>query len=1784
MQLKGVRTIDVDLKSMRSLFLGLFLIPGLSSGQTICTSDRQAPNLNNCPEGLSFTIPPGACGVPVNWTNPYADPDNCIATNVISTASFFTYHEGPGNGNNGQLVFFGSDSMTIVGTTNGTPGNGSNHFNVCFYANCSGQLSFDWRAKMNNGDGFSGDRVRVMITHAVHGANVNAILTSGNGATASGAFLSVLIQEGDRICFEVQSDNTLGVDSFTIRNFTFLAGPVNVVQTKGPVQGELLPPGDYPVEYKASDCSGNVSTCLFNLHVEASTSPEFITTCPQDITVNLLNNGACDSLLSSLVPKYAGPCQPILGFQYGLNPLQNGVQATEAAPYGLGDGIVGTDGLAYVSPDKDSLILVGINNGTPGNERNDTSILSTCIYPKCPGTFQFDWRASVGNDGFRRDEAGILFNGRDSILGKPPGASFAQGTVTIHANGIDPLCFYVRSTNMSMEDTFIITNFSFVPDSIIPVQTQGPDLTKPVEPGHYQIAFEATDCYGRSNSCSFHLTVVRRGSMACNDRVHISLDENCQAYITPGMIVNETCTNTFRVELSKNGKYVPNPFDGSYLSQLITVKVKDTLSGNSCWGTIYVEDKFPPRIICPEPITVFCNQTDYIIPEPIVIEKCTAVTKYLISDVVTKYPCDSAFAGKRTLSYYYTDAFGNRSDTCQQCIYFKRIDPQVDIVWPRDTAFECTDLDSVPSTLVTGVPLVGGHEIYPSWGLCKIGMIYEDQILYGCPKTQKILRKWTYVDWCQPFERSITTHIQTIAIKDEKGPVIACPQNRVVSTKIDKCSADVLIESPAILEECSQTRIQVGYKYVANGDTANFDGSFTQNISTHPGGLYTIHDLPLGLNWVVFRVSDECENHSDCATEVLVEDKVPPTPVCDQKTVVTLTTYGTAMLDAESLDDGSHDNCGILKYEARRMDEGVPCDTAYGKEWAPSILFCCADINKTRMVSMRVWDIHGNSNTCMVEVQVQDKLGPAIVCPPDITVSCEYEFSELSVFGTVRSSLNDRKQIVITDPKVQFGGQALDGFAYDGCGVRIADTATYDLRCAQGKIYRRFDAYDPGGLRSYCIQTIQVSDYTPDNVHIQWPADFISNTVCTSKPDLSPDITGKPIITGVDKCSNVLTSYSDEVFTIDPDACFKILRKWVIIDWCLYNPNEKNPSGYWTRIQVIKISNNVPPVFQNACKDLTIDAIGQNCSAFVELHAYASDDCTDSTELNWSHVVDLFNDGKQDLSHSGTGNDASGVYPYGVHRIQFTVTDKCNNSSLCSYLITVRDAKAPTPYCIGQIVTTVMPSSQSIEVWAKDFNLNSSDDCTPKDSLKYYFLLNGKYVPSLVFDCSYIGLNTLRIYVVDQAGNWDYCEVTLEIQDPNHVCPTGLRIEGKISTLGNQVVPNTRVNWQRNNPPGSFYTLTDQEGKYVFQNLTSGLSYSIQAEKTGDDVHGVSTYDIVLIQRHILGIQTFDNPYKYLASDVNASCTVTAADIAEIRRLILGKISAFTKCPSWQFVPVHSPVPNPVDPCLFEHNIRFEPLQEQQTNADFYAVKMGDVNFDADGSLTGNLSTRTAREIELYAYAQDGPAGTEQTIPVYASDIMSYEGLQLLFEFDSQSLHPKTVVGAQFEIRDDQIEIHDNKIALSLSGQQIEQIDPDLPLFYVHVAIEASCDLSKVIRINQSAIHAEWYDRNLEIHPIRFEIKNRNSDHKGVHSYLLQNKPNPFTEETTIGFTLANDQDVEFLFYSAGAELLYRIAGNYSKGYHEFIVHKSDLHASGVVLLQMKTKDYSATKKLVLIH
>ena len=104
-----------------------------------------------------------------------------------------------------------------------------------------------------------------------------------------------------------------------------------------------------------------------------------------------------------------------------------------------------------------------------------------------------------------------------------------------------------------------------------------------------------------------------------------------------------------------------------------------------------------------------------------------------------------------------------------------------------------------------------------------------------------------------------------------------------------------------------------------------------------------------------------------------------------------------------------------------------------------------------------------------------------------------------------------------------------------------------------------------------------------------------------------------------------------------------------------------------------------------------------------------------------------------------------------------------------------------------------------------------------------------------------------------------------------------------------------------------FDTTFTASGSYSVSAITQlqSASYTITPFKDGDPLQGLSTWDLVLISKHILGLAPFTEPWQLIAADLNCSGTITTFDIIEARKLILGITTSLSGCggATWKFVP-----------------------------------------------------------------------------------------------------------------------------------------------------------------------------------------------------------------------------------------------------------------------------------------
>ena len=110
--------------------------------------------------------------------------------------------------------------------------------------------------------------------------------------------------------------------------------------------------------------------------------------------------------------------------------------------------------------------------------------------------------------------------------------------------------------------------------------------------------------------------------------------------------------------------------------------------------------------------------------------------------------------------------------------------------------------------------------------------------------------------------------------------------------------------------------------------------------------------------------------------------------------------------------------------------------------------------------------------------------------------------------------------------------------------------------------------------------------------------------------------------------------------------------------------------------------------------------------------------------------------------------------------------------------------------------------------------------------------------------------------------------------------------------------------------------------------------------------NGVTTYDLTIITKHILGIEALDSPYKMIAADVNNSKTITTLDLIHIRRAILQQIQEFPGKDAWMFIPADQDI-DLSNPWAYNEDLIIDNIQADQA-VDFIAIKVGDVSDSAN--------------------------------------------------------------------------------------------------------------------------------------------------------------------------------------------------------------------------------------------
>jgi len=176
------------------------------------------------------------------------------------------------------------------------------------------------------------------------------------------------------------------------------------------------------------------------------------------------------------------------------------------------------------------------------------------------------------------------------------------------------------------------------------------------------------------------------------------------------------------------------------------------------------------------------------------------------------------------------------------------------------------------------------------------------------------------------------------------------------------------------------------------------------------------------------------------------------------------------------------------------------------------------------------------------------------------------------------------------------------------------------------------------------------------------------------------------------------------------------------------------------------------------------------------------------------------------------------------------------------------------------------------------------------------------------------------------------------------ITPTA-QVSGRIRYyVGGHAVPGVSINAGESGGNGA---VTSLDGSFALGlNSGTGQGYVLTPQRISNELAGpagVSTLDITLLRRHILGIQNLSSAYAVLAADANGDRNASTVDIFFIRRWILA-MSTGVPGAGWVFVRDGQTFPDLRNPWSAARTRVITGLSGDLLNQDFIAIRVGDVN------------------------------------------------------------------------------------------------------------------------------------------------------------------------------------------------------------------------------------------------
>jgi hypothetical protein len=418
-------------------------------------------------------------------------------------------------------------------------------------------------------------------------------------------------------------------------------------------------------------------------------------------------------------------------------------------------------------------------------------------------------------------------------------------------------------------------------------------------------------------------------------------------------------------------------------------------------------------------------------------------------------------------------------------------------------------------------------------------------------------------------------------------------------------------------------------------------------------------------------------------------------------------------------------------------------------------------------------------------------------------------------------------------------------------------------------------------------------------------------------------------------------------------------------------------------------------------------------------------------------------------------------------------------------------------------------------------------------------------------------------------------------------------VKGEVVLIGNGKAPEYTATLTSIADPG--YSLSTPVNcssvltRYMFcPNYTkSPFKVKIQSTQPENYLCGVTTLDIAMIDKKILGLAPLNIPYGLIAADVTPPAGIDIYDKIEIKKLILGITETFPgNVPSWRYIWDGTPFSNPSEPWLNPSIYTDEATVSSGSDADFRAVKMGDVNGTCSCS---NIFDRSSTDADSWATLQVKEdairrEGRNLHIPVMLQAHESVLALQAGFYFDPTVFDFIEVIpAAEAAVTLDHFgmtKIEEGALRFAWDGTTAP-LSGKTRLFTLVLQLKpgAVSPEGQVLRTAQHVLPAVAVTSEMKEKPIGWQWLDRNGRTSELQWSVT---PNPASEYLHLWITGNGGEEARLRITAGNGSLLGEQSFPLQKGEQYFQVPVTDL-PPGVYTISMETQGQVLQKRFVKI-